>query len=375
MAIVNAWLCYETSTTTGTGAYTLSGTPFDANRATFASVINDQDQVVYVAHGDGDNYEVNIGTWTAAGNTMSRDTILFSTNGGLPINWGAGTKSVYGIQEPLVTTGFLQSANNLSDVSDVPTTRSNLGLGTAALENIGKFLQTDANFNNINVASGNADMGLFANDGASNSRFDVGESPSGKFIRWSWQGAQQQASISVNDGVDLENIATIKQGDFAFAPGLSISGLDGAVGYMRAILSANQTSNLAAGNHIEFDSIQDDSGDISLSTGTGQQRGLFTVPPGVWLVLLHLVAVGISDTSGFLQVQPFDQTSAEGIGNGTLHIAPNAGDSAMSSPSAAGLVNTTSGNVVIKAEIIQSSNIDHISTTATQLFFIGLRRN
>lgn len=46
-------------------------------------------------------------------------------------------------------SNYLRSANNLSDLSSVSTARTNLGLGTAALENIAFFLQSANNLSDV----------------------------------------------------------------------------------------------------------------------------------------------------------------------------------------------------------------------------------
>jgi len=81
----------ETSTTTGTGTYTLAGavTGYQA-----FSVIGDANQTYYTAT-DGTDWEVGIGTYTSSGTTLSRDAILESSNAGSAVNWGAGTRAIF----------------------------------------------------------------------------------------------------------------------------------------------------------------------------------------------------------------------------------------------------------------------------------------
>jgi len=80
----------ETSTTTGTGAYTLAGAV--AGFQSFAA-IGDGNTTWYDAS-DGTNWETGIGTYTAAGTLLARTTILTSSNGDAAVNWGAGTKTI-----------------------------------------------------------------------------------------------------------------------------------------------------------------------------------------------------------------------------------------------------------------------------------------
>jgi hypothetical protein len=82
-----------TTTTTGTGTLTLGSavTGFQD-----FGVIGDGNETYYtISVPGGADFEVGIGTFTASGTTLSRDTILTSSNGGLAVNLSAGTKDVF----------------------------------------------------------------------------------------------------------------------------------------------------------------------------------------------------------------------------------------------------------------------------------------
>lgn len=84
----------ETTTTTGTGTVTLAGAV--TGHRTFGAALSDADQLYYaIESADLTAWEVGIGTYTASGTTLSRDTILASTNSNSAVNFGAGTKRVF----------------------------------------------------------------------------------------------------------------------------------------------------------------------------------------------------------------------------------------------------------------------------------------
>lgn len=81
----------ETTTTTGTGTITLDGA--SSGFQSF-SVIGNGNTTYYAIVGPTE-WEVGIGTYTSSGTTLSRDTILESSNGGTAVNFSAGTKDVF----------------------------------------------------------------------------------------------------------------------------------------------------------------------------------------------------------------------------------------------------------------------------------------
>src|SRR5262245_21488456 len=85
----------ETSTTTGTGTYTLAGavTGYQA-----FSVVGNSNTCRYVAWDSDSNgnplggWEVGTGTYTLSGTTLARTSVLASSNSGSAVNWAAGTR-------------------------------------------------------------------------------------------------------------------------------------------------------------------------------------------------------------------------------------------------------------------------------------------
>ena len=143
MALVVKDRVRENSTTTGTGSLTLSGavTGFQ----TFSTAIGNGN-TTYYAIVSGSEWEVGLGTVSAG--ALSRDTVLSSSTGS-KVSFSAGTKDVFCtypsnksvyrngsdvavLTSTDITTGLgytpLNAANNLSDVANTSTARSNLGV-------------------------------------------------------------------------------------------------------------------------------------------------------------------------------------------------------------------------------------------------------
>jgi hypothetical protein len=93
MALVLADRVKETTTTTGTGTVTLAGAA--AGFQSFAVVGNANTTYYTITDSVNGTWEVGIGTYTAAGTLLSRDTVLSSSNAGSLVNFAAGTKDVF----------------------------------------------------------------------------------------------------------------------------------------------------------------------------------------------------------------------------------------------------------------------------------------
>ena len=94
MAHITADRVRDTSTTTGTGAVTVSGTAPTGYR-TFSAVCATSDTFWYtIAHQTATEWEVGLGTYSSA-NTITRTTVLASSNAGSAVTFSAGTKDVF----------------------------------------------------------------------------------------------------------------------------------------------------------------------------------------------------------------------------------------------------------------------------------------
>ena len=94
MAFITADRVLDSSTSTGTGAFVVSGTPAAGYR-TFSAVMSVSDTGYYSIQGQTTSeWEVGLGTYSSA-NTLIRTTVYSSSNSGSAVTFSAGTKNVF----------------------------------------------------------------------------------------------------------------------------------------------------------------------------------------------------------------------------------------------------------------------------------------
>jgi hypothetical protein len=114
MALVIADRVRETTTTSGTGTVTLGGAY--AGFQSF-SVIGDGNTTYYaIVDSTTGAWEVGIGTYTASGTTLSRDTVLSSSNSGSLVNFAANTKDVI-VTQPSERAVYVVGSNVVAENS------------------------------------------------------------------------------------------------------------------------------------------------------------------------------------------------------------------------------------------------------------------
>lgn len=128
MALVLKDRVKETSTTTGTGTFTLAGaaTGFQS----FSSIGNGNTTYYAIALQGGSEWEVGIGTYTSSGTTLARTTILASSNSGSAVNFSAGTKDVF---VTLPADKSIGGSNGLYVNSQTVATSYTIESGTSAM--------------------------------------------------------------------------------------------------------------------------------------------------------------------------------------------------------------------------------------------------
>jgi len=196
MALVLADRVRETTTTTGTGSVTLAGayTGFQ----TFSAGVGTGNSTYYtIANVGSGEWEVGIGSYTSGGNTLSRTTVLASSNSGSLVNFGAGSKDVFvtqpaeralyvasagtGLESKVTafTNGgivYASSTSALSTGSALVFDGTNLGVGVtpSAWASSWRAIQ-------ITGTSGNSGGSIYTNAGGTTGQIGIAQN-------WYWNG-------------------------------------------------------------------------------------------------------------------------------------------------------------------------------------------
>jgi len=131
MALVVKDRVKEQTTTTGTGSVTLGGAV--SGFQTFGAAVGNANTTYYaIVHQTADEWEVGLGTYTAAGTLLSRDTILESTNSDAAVNFSAGTKDVF-VTYPSDKAIYADGSGNVGIGTSSPASRLTVSDGSSGL--------------------------------------------------------------------------------------------------------------------------------------------------------------------------------------------------------------------------------------------------
>lgn len=218
MALVVADRVKEITTTTGTGTLTLAGA---VQGYQGFSAIGDGNTTYYAIQ-YGADWEVGIGTYTASGTTLSRDTILDSSNSGSAVPFGAGIKEVF-VTLPAERAVYTSSSATMGTGVSTALTEAVTGTGGIVLASSASLTSatiTSSTFISANLgtptsltltnATGLPVGGIFASGTPSNTTFLRGDG--------SWQAVN--VSPAGSDG----DIQINSSGSFgALTPGTGVS--------------------------------------------------------------------------------------------------------------------------------------------------------
>lgn len=135
MALVLSDRVQESSTTTGTGAFTLAGA--SNGFQSFNSGVGTGNSTYYtIADSTNNAWEVGIGTYTHSTTSLSRDTVLASSNSGSLVNFGSGTKQVfvtYPAKRSAMTTGITENKATIDTDYTISTGANAMSVGTITI--------------------------------------------------------------------------------------------------------------------------------------------------------------------------------------------------------------------------------------------------
>lgn len=199
--------------------------------ARFAALNGSPAQVFNVANAVGANHAVPLGQLSSLLLTATESTagqIAIATLG----ETEAGTNDTKAITPAKGNAVYLKKSGNLAGLSDIAASRSNLGLGSAAIQSIGAFLQTANNLGdltNTSVARNNLGLGTIATQAIGTflqTGNNLSELPNKPLARSNLGLADMATVSSVNVMFKYDNLAGITNAAVARANlGLSDSGL------------------------------------------------------------------------------------------------------------------------------------------------------
>lgn len=151
MAFVIADRVRETTSSIGTTAVTLGGA-YVGFQAFSAAIGNSNSTYYAIANVITGEWEVGIGTYSSSGNTLSRDTVLGSSNGGALVSFTSGSKDVF-VTQPAERAVYINSAGTSVVVPSL--TDSALTAGRVTYASTAGLLADSANltFNGTTLAA------------------------------------------------------------------------------------------------------------------------------------------------------------------------------------------------------------------------------
>jgi len=284
MALVLKDRVKETTTTTGTGTYTLAGavTGFEA-----FSVIGNSNTTFYCCT-DGSDFEIGVGTYTSSGTTLARTTILQSSNSDSAVSWSSGTRTIF-CTLPAEKMSFLDASGNLVAANGSALTAlnaSNLASGTVANARLDQQLQDVA--------------GLAVTDG----NFIVGDGSN--FVAESGSTARTSLGLGtaavLDTGISNTNVAKFTSGvadnDFLRVDGTDIEGRSASEVLSDIGAQASLTFGISNTNAVKIDSSSVADDEFARFTASGlESRSASEVRSDIGLGTAAVLDTGISNTN------------------------------------------------------------------------------
>jgi hypothetical protein len=347
MALVVNDRVKETSTTTGTGTFTLDGAV--SGFETFSSAIGNTNTTYYAIVNSNGEFEVGLGTVGAG--TLSRDTIISSSNSDAAENFTAGTKNVF-VTLPASKAVILDSsgnivANNGSNLTNLNA--SNLASGT--VDNA----RLDADLAAIGGLTSAADKGIQFTGSGTAGTFDL--TTAGKALLDDADAAAQRTTLGLGSIATLNTVTltTDTTGDYV----ASITAGEGITG---AASGEGSTPTLAIDLNELTTSTADADGDFfAVVDSVGAQKKLTKG---------NIAISGFNNDSGFIDGSALN---ASNLSSGTVPDArfpatlPAASGANLTSLNASNLASGTVPDARFPATLPAASGANLTALNASEL--------
>jgi hypothetical protein len=384
MALVLADRVRETTAITGTGTATLLGAV--SGYQSFSAVGDANTTYYVIANQSATEWEVGIGTYTASGTTLSRDTVLSSSNSGSLVNFSAGTKDVF-VDYPAGRAVYEDAAGNVDGYPITGGTINNTTIG-ATTPSTGVFTTL--------TATGQTSLGGVAGSESFRAVVVAGQNCYVE-ARGGVYGTNTPALISRPTGAGAGfNIANGNQGPVSFYTNdVSSSSLQARVSHTASAVNYVQVTGAATGG-LPAVSAQGSDSSISMSyvaKGTGgyhffygnntAQFGIAPVASSVNRLEASGAATAFSPKLAAAGTDTNISQVFQSKGTGAINLAPgssgvnisNGGTVTAITRTAGGGGYTSTPTVVISAPTtaggVQATATSTISTTGTPTIVSG----
>ena len=338
MALVISDRVKETTTTTGTGTYTLGGavTGFE----TFTTNLSNSDTTYYCCT-DNTDFEVGLGTFTSSGTTLARTAILASSNSNNAVSWSSGTRTVF-CTLPAAKTVFLDASGNTSISGSVTATSFVIG-------------SADINENDLESIDGITAGTVAASKAAI---VDTNKDITG-FRNITLTGELDAGSLDVSGDADIDGTL---EADAITVNGTALATVIAGTTVSNVTVSDSTTnSNFPVVFHNESNGLLDDTGALRYNPSTGE------------LLVPKLTVAGTTTTVDTVTMQAENAIIFEGATadahETTLTIVDTTGDRTINLPNVSGTlpVLAAASTTQITSTPEELNILDGVTSTAAEL--------